>query len=155
MVGPCWRKYKLAKCTGRSDWTVLQPLNFDFKSWDAPQHNSVAELSFPYLDSVVHVMMGSTMVPNDMCGMVVLKAIACATELDGSVMLDMNGKVATRNVHMFGVNLKWTRILQMQGEAGVITVRKDSKTGNYGAMMFIGYKKSENDSIKRGNLYTI
>ena len=49
--------------------------------------------------------------PDDMHGKIVLEAIACATQLDGSFVLDMNGKIAMHDVYIFGVNPKWTRDL--------------------------------------------
>jgi hypothetical protein len=36
--------------------------------------------------------------------MVVLHVIVCATQLDGLVVIKVNGKVEMQNVHMFGVN---------------------------------------------------
>ena len=40
---------KLAKHAGSSDWAILQPIDFEFTSRDTPQHNSLAEIAFPYL----------------------------------------------------------------------------------------------------------
>ena len=43
------KNQKLAKHAASSDWAVLHPLDFEFTSQDTPQHNSLAELAFPYL----------------------------------------------------------------------------------------------------------
>ena len=53
----------LAKRTGSSDWAMLQPIDFEFTSQDTPQHNSLAELAFPYLARKARAMMGGAMVP--------------------------------------------------------------------------------------------
>jgi hypothetical protein len=44
---------------------MLQPSNFEFTSHDTPQHNSLAELAFPYLAGKARAMMGGAMVPDD------------------------------------------------------------------------------------------
>ena len=147
-LDPAGENHKLAKRTGSSDWAILQPLDFEFTSWDTPEHNSLAELTFPYLAGTVHAMMGGALIPDDLHGKVALEAVACATQLDGLVVIEVSGKIAMRDVHMFSVNPKWTRNLQVWGEAGVMTVRKDSKTGDKGTkMMFIGYGEHESDSV--------
>ena len=71
-----------------------------------PQHNSLAKLAFPYLAGTACAMMGGTMVPNEMGGKVSLEAIVCATQLDSLVMIELNGKLATHDMHMFGANPK-------------------------------------------------
>ena len=121
---------------------MLQPLDFEFTSHDTPQHNSLAELAFPYLAGKVHAMMGGTLVPDKLHAKVALEAIACATQLDGLTVVTVNGKEAMRDVHMFGANPKRTTNLRVWGEGAIVTVGKDSKTGNKGTrMMFVGYAK--------------
>ena len=88
------KNHKLAKHTGISDWAVLQPLNFELMSSDTPQHNSLAKFLCLYLAGMSHAMMDGTVVPDDMCGEVALEASACATQLDGLVLIEVNGKVA-------------------------------------------------------------
>jgi hypothetical protein len=105
-LDPTGESHKLAKCTGSSDWAVLQPLDFEFTSWDTPQHNNLAELAFPYLAGMTHAMRGGTWVPNDLHGRAALEAIACATQLDGLVTIKVNGKITTQDVHMFHTNPK-------------------------------------------------
>lgn len=63
---------------------------------------------------------------------VALDAIACATQLEGLVIIEMKGKVATHDVHVFSVNPTWSKNLCVCGEAGVVAKGKDSKTGNRG-----------------------
>jgi hypothetical protein len=57
--------HKLAKRAGSSDWAALQPIDFEFTSRDTPQHNSLAELAFPYLAGKARAMMGAARVPED------------------------------------------------------------------------------------------
>ena len=77
----------MLKHAGSCDWAVLQPINFELTSRDTLQHNSLAKLTFLYLAGMISVMMGGTLVPDDMHGKVALEAIVCATQLDGLVVL--------------------------------------------------------------------
>jgi hypothetical protein len=62
-------------------------------SRETPQNNSLEELAFPYIAGMAHAMMGGTMVPDVLCAKVALEAIACATQLDGLVVVDVSGKI--------------------------------------------------------------
>ena len=89
-------------------------------------------------------MMGGAMVPEDLKSKVALQAISCATQLDGLVVVEIKGKLATRGMHLFGANPTWSKKLHVWVEARVIAEGKDSKTGNKGtAMMFVGYAEHE------------
>ena len=112
-TGPAGENHKLTKHAGSSEWVILQPLDFEFMSHDTPQYNSLAELAFPYLAGMAHAMMGGAMLWDKMCGKVALKAIACATQLDGLVLIELNDKLTMHDMHMFGVNPKWTRNLRV------------------------------------------
>jgi hypothetical protein len=50
--------------------------------------------------------------------------------LDGLVVVNVKGKLATSDVHMFGANPSWSSRLKIWGEAGVMAEGKDSKTGD-------------------------
>ena len=78
------------------------------------------------------------MVPNDLPSKVALKAIACATQLDCLVVVDVGGKTTTRDMHMFGVNPMWSRKQPIRREAGVMVEGKD---------MFLGYADQESNSV--------
>ena len=124
--------------------SITAPIDFEFTSRDTPQHNSLAELAFPYLAGKARAMMGAARVPEDVKSKVALEAIACATQLDGLVVVDVKGKQATRDMHMFGANPSWSGKLRIWGEAGVVAEGKDGKTGDRGAtMMFVGYADRE------------
>jgi hypothetical protein len=52
---------------------------------------------------------------------------------------------------MFGAKPKWTRNLQIWGEARVVTVGMDSKTSNKGArMMFVRYGERKHTASECG-----
>jgi hypothetical protein len=63
-----------------------------------------------------------------------------------------NQKLATHDMHMFCMNPKWTRILFVWGNPGVVTVGKDSKTDDKGV---VGYREWESDGIRMWDLYTM
>ena len=89
------------------------------------------------------------MVLDNLQSKVALKAISCAMQLDGLVVVEIKGKLATCDMHMFGANPMWSKKLHVWGEAGVIVEGKDSKTGNRGAtMMFVGYAECKSDSVQ-------
>ncbi len=60
-------------------------------------------------------MVEGAKVPDDLKSKVALKAISCATQLDGLVVVDIKGKLATRDMHLFGANPTWSKKL-MFGE---------------------------------------
>ena len=133
----------------------ITALGFEFTSQDTPQHNSLAELAFPYLAGKAQAMMGAARVPEDIKSKVALEAIACTTQLDGLVVVDVKGKLATGDVYMFGANPSWPSMLNVWGKAGVVTEGKDGKTGDRGAsMMFVGYADRESDSMRMWDMRT-
>ena len=72
-------------------------------------------------------MMGGALVPDELHAKVALEAIACATQLDGLTVVSVNEKEAMRDIHMFGVNLKWTANLHVWGEGAIVTWEKTPK----------------------------
>jgi hypothetical protein len=103
-LDPADKNQNLAKHAGSSDWAMIQPIDFECTSCDTPQHNNLAELAFLYLARKAHAMMGGAMVPDDLKSNVALEAISCAMQLEGLVMVEIKGKLATCGMHMFGVN---------------------------------------------------
>ena len=106
-MDPSGENVKLSKHAGSSDWETLQPIDFEFTSRDSPQHNSLAELAFPYLASKARAMMSGAVVPDDLWSKGALEAISCTTQLDGRVVVDAGGKTATLDEHMFGAKPSW------------------------------------------------
>ena len=149
-MDPSGENHKLAKRAQSVDWKELQPIDFEFTSRDTPQHNNLAELSFPYIAGKSRAMMGAAHVPAKVRGKVAPKAVECACKLDGLRVVTLNGKTATRDVHWYGKNPSWANNLRTWGEAGVVKDGKDGKTGDRGeAMMFVGYPNNrETDSVK-------
>ena len=129
-LDPAGENMKLAKQACSSDWTALQPIDFEFTSRDTPQHNNLAELAFPYLAGKAWAMMGGALIPLGERGKVALEAIACTTQLDGLVAVELKGKVATHDVHVHGANPRWACNLHTWGEVGVVKVGKNSKREN-------------------------
>ena len=107
---------------------------------DTPQHNSLAELAFPYLGGRAQAMMGATHVPVDLRYRVAVEAVWCVTQLDGLVVVTLNNKTCTRDKHVYGKVPKWAAKLRTFGKAGVVKEGKDRKMGDCGQdMMFVGY----------------
>lgn len=85
---------------------ILQLLNIEFTSWNTLQHNSLAELAFPKLAGQAQTVLGGNLVPDDNCAKVGLESVACATQLDCLVVVEVNYKLATCNMYMYCVNPK-------------------------------------------------
>ncbi len=134
------------------EWKPLQPVDFEFTSRDTPQHNNLAELSFPYIAGKARAMMGAANVPDDTRGKLAIEAIKCATQLDGLRVITVGDKTATRDVHVFKSNPNWAVNLRTWGEAGVVTDGPNGKSGDRGIeMMFVGYPANrESDSVLSG-----
>ena len=75
-------------------------------------------------------MMGAAHIPHDIRGRVVIGAIKLATQLDGLILVNVGGKMATRDEHVYGSNLNWATNLCIFGEAGVVKEGKDGKAGD-------------------------
>jgi len=56
-------------------------------------------------------MMGGARVPENMKYKVALEAILCTTQPEGLVVIEIKGKMATHDVHMFGANPSWSNRL--------------------------------------------
>jgi hypothetical protein len=139
-LDPSGENTALAKRAESVEWKELQPIDFEFTARDTPQHNSLAELAFPYLGGRARAMMGAAHVPVDLRYRVAVEAVRCATQLDGLVVVTLNDKTCTRDEHVYGKVPKWATKLRTYGKAGVVKEGKDGKTGDRGQdMMFVGY----------------
>lgn len=152
-LDPSGENHKLEKRAQSADWQVLQPVEFEFTSRDTPQHNSLAEVAFPFLAGRARAMMGAANVPDDSRGKLSLCSIRLATQLDGLKVIELNGEKKTRDEHVFGKNPSWAKHLRIFGEAGVVAEGKNGKTGDRGIdMMFVGYPSNrESDSVHMWN----
>jgi len=73
-----------------------------------------------------------------------------ATDLDGLVMVTMNGKRATRHQPMFGSNPRWTKHLRLFGEAGTVktATRTSAKLADRGVQcMMVGYADNHDGDV--------
>lgn len=122
------------------EWQSLQPILFEFMLRDTPQHNDLVELAFLFLEGKVCEMMGAALVPIHSHGKVAIKAIKCATHVDGLTVVEVGRLLKTRNEHVMGKNPNWVKNLHTWGEARVAIMGTDGKTGDHGlTMMFSGY----------------
>ena len=74
-------------------------------------------------------------------------------QIDGLTVVEVGGVSKTCDEHVFGKNPRWVVNLRNWGEAGVVKLGKDGKTGDRGAtMMFISYPSlRESDSVRMWN----
>ena len=82
----------------------MQPLEFEFTSYDTPQHNNLAELAFLYLAGQARAMIGAAHVPNDVQGKVTIEVLKCTTQLDGLKVGTLRQLTTTQDILMFGEN---------------------------------------------------
>ena len=74
-LNPAGENVKLEKRAKSTDWAILQPINFEYTSRDTPQHNCLAELSFPNLAGKARAMMSAVHCPDDAKGRIALNCI--------------------------------------------------------------------------------
>ena len=151
-MDPGGENVKLEKRLQTADWQGLQPIDCEFTSRNTPQHNSRAEVAFPYIANLTKAMMGAANVPEDIRRNVAIEALTCAVQLDGLTSVELKGKLASRDEHVYGCNPKWATPTQLRvwGEAGVVREGKDGKTGDRGTkMMFVGYPHNRESDCKR------
>ena len=100
------------------EWKGWQPIDFEFTARDTPQHNSLAEFASPYLGGRARAMMGAARVPVGLGYRVAVKAVRCATQLDGLVVVTLNKNTCTRDEHVYGKVPKWAAKLCTFGKRG-------------------------------------
>lgn len=149
-MDPGGENLKLEKRLKSVDWQSLQPVDCEFTSKGTPQHNSPAENSFKTVSGRARAMMSAANLPDEIRGKVAVEAIMCAVQLDGLVVVEVNGKRMTRDQHMYGSNARWSKHMRVFGEAGIVKIGKDGKTGERGIkMMFVGYPANRESDSKR------
>ena len=73
-------------------------------------------------------------------GKVATKAIKCTTQLEGLVIVKVDGESKARDMHVYDKLPKWTRNMRNFGEEEVFKEGKEVKTGDRSIkMMFVGY----------------
>ena len=157
-LDPGGENVKLEKRCSSQEWQNIQPIEFEFTSRDTPQHNSLAEVAFPYLAGKARAMMGAANIPPEKRRYVVVEALKCATQLDGLRVIELVGETGTvrrmtRDEWVLGANPKWVVNLRTFGECGIVKEGKNKKSVDRGiAMMFVGYPANrEEDSVRMWN----
>ena len=74
-LDPAGKNVALEKQVETVEWKDLQPIGFEFTSRDTPQHNNLAELSFPYIAGIARSIMSTANIPVGTRVKVAIKAI--------------------------------------------------------------------------------
>jgi hypothetical protein len=148
-MDPGGENIKLEKRLESAEWQSLQPVDVQVTSRDTPQHNSKVEVSFPHIAGLARANLNAAGIPDVMRALLVSEAMRYSVQVDSLAMVNLNGKLLTREEHVFGNKPKWVNNMRIWGEAGVVKTGKDKKTGNRGAtMMFVAYSNRESDSCR-------
>jgi hypothetical protein len=86
----------------------------------------VAELGFATLGNKGRALMVKANIPEKYRYHLFREALCTATDLDGLVIIEVNGKQETRPFHMFGKNPEWASHLRTFGEAGTVKIKTDT-----------------------------
>ena len=130
----------LQKRANSSDWKLN--ITFEFTPRDTPQHNHLAELALASIASKGRSLMSAANIPTKIRYKVWVKAFQHATDLDGLVVMVLDGKTATRYEQWCGKLPKWTQHLRTWGESGTVKIKTDTtpKIADRGIQcMFVGY----------------
>ena len=104
--------------------------------------NSIAEVRFATIGNRGRSMMHRANLPMALSYIISHEAFNCATQLDGLVLVTINGVTKTRYEHWVGKNLAFTKYLRTWGEAGTMKVKTKTspKLKDKGVhCMFVGY----------------
>jgi hypothetical protein len=80
------------------------------------------------------------------------EAFKTATDLDGLIIIELNGKRATRYEHFYGVNPPWAKFLKNWGEAGTVKMKTATtpKLADCGVQcMMVGYAEQHEAEVYR------
>ena len=88
-----------------------------------PQQNHLAEIGFAVIANKGHALFASVNVPLKLQYKLVNEAFKMATLLYGLVVVEINGKKATRFEHWYGKNPAFVNHLQTWGEAGTVKIK--------------------------------
>ena len=117
-------------------------IEFKFTARDTPQQNSLAEVGIFTLANRVWAMMHYAHVPLEYCYKLFHDCYATAAMVDGLMIVNVNGKFASRSEHFCGANLKCMAYLRTWGEAGTVKLcqRMTPKLSDRGkTCIMIGY----------------
>ena len=133
-----------------ADWKL--GIDFEWTARATPQQNSLVEVGFTTIGDRGRAMMIAANISYAMRFVLFKEAYACATLLDGLVVVEINGEIKTRLEH-WGADLpKWTRALRTWGEAGVVKLKSSTspKMANKGlTCVFVGYAIDHAEGVYR------
>ena len=132
----------LMKRANSPDWKLN--IEFEFTPRDTPQHNHLAELGLTSIASKGRALMTGAKIPLKIRYKVLDKAFQHATDMDGLVTTELQGKVSTRYEHWCGQLLKWVKHLRTWGESGTVKIKTNTtpKIADRGIQcIFVGYSK--------------
>ena len=131
-----------------AEWKL--PITYEYTAKGTPQQNSPAEVSFAVLGGCGRAMMSAANIPDEMRYLFFPYAAETATKLDGLMVIEWKGKVATKYEHWCGQNPKFAKYLRTWGEAGVVTTKSKTqpKPSDRGTTcMFIGYAHDHDGDV--------
>jgi hypothetical protein len=112
----------------------------------------MAELGFATLGNKGRALMVKANIPEKYRYHLFREAFCTATDLDGLVVMEVNGKRETRFFHMFGKTPEWESHLRTFGEAGTVKIKTDTtpKLHDRGVQcMFVGYAENHKGGVYR------
>ena len=124
------------------DWQL--GIKFEYTARSTPQQNSLAEVGFATLTNRTRAMVYRANIPNKLKHRVYKSAAEYATDMDGLMLVEINGVIKTRFEHFLGEFPQFAKHLRTWGEAGVVKLKNaTSLKMNMKdiACMFAGYAK--------------
>jgi hypothetical protein len=111
----------LEKRANSVEWKLN--IQFEYTPRDTPQHNHLAELAFASIANKGRALMSAANIPMTVRYKVWVKAFDHVTALDGLIVMNIDGKTATRYEHWNGELPKWVKHLKTWGEAGTVKIK--------------------------------
>jgi hypothetical protein len=132
----------LKKRVNSADWKLN--IQFEFTRRDTPQHNHLAELAHASIASKGRALMAAADILKQIRYKIWVKPFQHATDLDGLVTTESQGKVASRYERWCGQLPKRVKHLRIWGESGTVKIKTSTtpKIADRGIQcMFVGYSK--------------
>jgi hypothetical protein len=98
-------------------------MKVEYTARDTPQENAPVEVGFATIGGRARAMMAAANVPVEYKHLLFPEAIMAATLLDGLIPVEFNGVMASRFVHIMGINPSFVKYIQTWGEAGTVTLK--------------------------------
>ena len=133
----------LANTMNGRDWKLnITP---EFTARDTPQQNHLAEIAITHVNHGAVTLLYRANVPRPLRRLLFNEARNHFAFVDGMIVYNHNGKIATRYEHAFGSNPAAINYLRVWGEAGTVKVvsKTSPKDHNRGVpCAFIGHAKN-------------